>query len=139
MPDIREAVDKIYAMISSGNMTGIEDYVAADMVDHEQMPGISGSGLERLQQFIAMFHSAFSDLKMTTEDVVIDGDRAAIRMSISGRHTGDAMGFPATGKSVNVEGIDILRFANGKCVEHWGISDQVGMMTQLGLIPGPGQ
>src|SRR5581483_2891194 len=108
-----------------------------DLIDHEQMPGITATGVERLRQFVAMMHGAFSDLNVSMGDVIIDGDKAAIRMTISGKHTGDAMGFPATGKNVRVEGIDILRFANGKVVEHWGISDQAGMMMQLGLIPAP--
>jgi predicted ester cyclase len=47
------------------------------------------------------------------------------------------MGIPATNKDFSFEAIDIMRFADGMCIEHWGISDQVGLMTQLGLMPGP--
>jgi steroid delta-isomerase-like uncharacterized protein len=136
MPSIREAVELIYDMMNRNDLSNMDEVVAKDLIDHEEMPGVTGSGSERLAQFVAMFHSAFSDLKMTPLDTIIEGDRAAVRFNVSGKHTGDALGFPATGKSISIEGIDILHFANGKVTEHWGISDQVGLMMQLGMMPG---
>jgi predicted ester cyclase len=54
---------------------------------------------------------------------------------MSGTHKGEFMGAPATGKSFSVESMDIIRFAGGKAVEHWDITDQMGIASQLGLLP----
>ncbi len=48
------------------------------------------------------------------------------------------MGIPPTGKSISVGGIDIIRVAGGQLVEHWGLTDNMAMMQQLGSVPAPG-
>jgi predicted ester cyclase len=68
----------------------------------------------------------------------VDGDKAVARVQFTGTNDGEFMGMPATGRSVSVEAIDIVRFdADGRAVEHWGVLDQLGLMTQLGASPGP--
>ena len=52
-----------------------------------------------------------------------------------GTHQGEFNGIPATGKKVSIEMMDRVRTRDGKAVEHWGCSDDLGMMTQLGVIP----
>jgi len=54
---------------------------------------------------------------------------------MKGTHSGECMGVPATGKQVNVSAIDIFRFADGKLVEHWGVTDAMALMQQFGAIP----
>ena len=39
------------------------------------------------------------------------------------------------GKQIKVEGIDIVRIKDGKAVEHWGVTDTMTMMQQLGVVP----
>jgi predicted ester cyclase len=135
--DIRESTTKIYEIMNSGNFDGLEEVIDANIVDHEEMPGITGSGLEKFRGFTTLMHAAVSDLKITPLDVIVAGDKVVVRGTIAGRHTGDQMGMPATGKSFQIEGIDIMRFEGGKAVEHWGLMDQMGMMAQLGLLPTP--
>ena len=48
------------------------------------------------------------------------------------------MGIPATGKSIRIDEIHIVRIVDGKAVEHWGLSDDMNMMQQLGVAQGPG-
>jgi predicted ester cyclase len=50
-------------------------------------------------------------------------------------HTGDFFGIPPTGKRVSIDGIHILRIADGRVAEHWGNNDDLGLMRQLGVIP----
>lgn len=59
--------------------------------------------------------------------------------TMRGTHRGDFMGLAASGKKIEVKGVDIVRFANGKAVEHWGWNDDYTMMMQLGMLPAPGQ
>jgi predicted ester cyclase len=75
-------------------------------------------------------------MRMDVEDVIASGDKAVARVLITGTHKGPFMGLPATGKTVVVNLIDITRFGDdGLAREHWGVSDQLALMQQLGLIP----
>jgi len=66
----------------------------------------------------------------------VAGDVVWTRNRARGIHTGSVMGNPPTGKAIEVDVIDILRFEDGIAVEHWGIADQLGMMQQVGAMPG---
>lgn len=63
------------------------------------------------------------------------GDRVAIRWSAGGVHAGNLLGVPATGRRVDITGIDIFRVKDGKLAEMWQNWDQLGMMQQIGAIP----
>ncbi|MGH7601513.1 MAG: ester cyclase, partial [bacterium] len=90
-------------------------------------------------QTMGMFRTAFPDLQVTVEDIIAKGDKVWVYTTMRGTNKGEFMGMPATGKKIEVKGIDIVRFVNGKAVEHWGVSDDLTMMQQLGMIPMPGQ
>jgi steroid delta-isomerase-like uncharacterized protein len=137
MPDdLRSATRMIFQMLESGDLSRAEEFIDRGVVDHQEMPGIEGDGIERLRQFTQMFHKAFSDLRFNLEDVLVDGDNVVARGTVSGRHTGEFMGMPATGKSFSIDSIDIMRFQNGRAVEHWGLTDDMSMARQLGMMPG---
>ena len=88
-----------------------------------------------------MYTAAFPDLRMTPEDVLSSGDKVVVRVKATGTHQGDFMGVPATGRSIDVQLIDIVRFGDdGLAHEHWGVFDAMTMMQQLGVVPadGPG-
>jgi steroid delta-isomerase-like uncharacterized protein len=89
------------------------------------------------RQAFQMFHTAFPDLQVTIQDILADGDKVVAREQWTGTHQGEFMGMPATGKQVAFNVIDIVRFAEGKLVEHWAVSDTLALLTQLGAIPEP--
>jgi steroid delta-isomerase-like uncharacterized protein len=131
----RRLMDEV---VNKGNLDIIDELVAADVVEHEELlPGLP-QNREGVKQFFAILRSAFPDIKATIEDVIAEGDRVVARGTMSGTHQGEFMGIPATGKKVSFGAIDILRITNGKFVEHWGLTDSMAMMQQLGVIPGPG-
>jgi steroid delta-isomerase-like uncharacterized protein len=84
-----------------------------------------------------MFRSAFPDLQFTMEDQIADGDKVVHRLTATGTHRGEFMGIPPTDKRVRVTGVNINQFVDGKIVEAWGFMDMMGLMQQLGAIPGP--
>lgn len=85
-----------------------------------------------------MYRAAFPDLRMEPQDVLASGDKVVARARATGTNQGEFMGMPATGKSVDVQLIDIIRFGDdGLAREHWGVFDALGMMQQLGAIPAP--
>ena len=94
-------------------------------------------GLEVVKQWFATFAAAFPDGYTTIEDMVAEGDRVVARTAFNGTHQGEMQGIPVTGKSVSIPSITIFRLDNGKIAEGWLVSDDLGMMQQLGVIPGP--
>lgn len=115
---------------NQGKFNLIDELVGADFVDHEEFPGMP-SGKEGLKAFFKMFRSAFPDLKFTVHDMVARGDKVWARLTISGTQKGEFMDMPASGKKMEVQAFDIVRFKNGKAVEHWGLTDSMMMMQQL--------
>lgn len=120
------------------NLDVIDELMADDMVDHALPPEIP-PGPDGAKAFVGMYVNAFPDVKITIDDLVAEGDKVVTRWTATGRHEGELMGIPATGKQVTVTGIDITRYSGGKIVEHWGEFDQMGMMQQLGVVPAPEQ
>lgn len=122
-------------MLSKGNMDAIDELVTDDVVDHEQgLPG-QPEGKEGVRFFVNTMLEAFSDLRATMGPTVESGDMASAQVTITGRHTGEFMGVPATDKSFEIKSIDIVRFEDGKCAEHWGVTDNMALMQQIGAVP----
>ena len=128
---VRQMVEEIF---NQGNMSRLDEFMAPDFVEHEELP----PGMD-VKQMTMMLRSAFPDFKATIDDLIAEGDKVVIRQTWSGTQKGEFMGVPPTGKSVSFGVIDIIRVAGGKFVEHWGQMDSMGLMQQLGAIPGPGQ
>ncbi len=118
--------------INSGNLDAFEQLVAPNCVDHDpaprQVPGPAG-----YKCFFGDMRTAFPDMHVDFEQLVADGDIVVFAYSLTGTHQGPLMGHQATGKSIKVRGMQISRFDDGKMVERWGSSDELGMLAQLGL------
>jgi len=128
---------RLYELLSAGDIEGFGEHLADDFNEHDETPGFERSKDGVLQLFRS-YRAAFPDLRMTPEDVLASGDKVVARIRATGTHQGDFMGMPATGRSVDVQLIDIIRFGeDGLAQEHWGTFDALGMMQQLGAIPVP--
>jgi steroid delta-isomerase-like uncharacterized protein len=126
---------RFYALISAGDIDGFGAMLADDFIEHEVTPGLAPDK-EGVLAFFRMQRAAFPDLKMDPQDVLVSGDKVIARARITGTHRGELMGMPPTGKSVDVQLIDIIRYGDdGLAHEHWGVVDLMAMMQQLGAIP----
>ena len=123
--------------VNSGNLNALRDIVAPNAVDHDPAPD-QGPGPEGFIKFFAMMRSAFPDLKIAVEHMVADEDNVAFAYTITGTHSNDFLGVPATGHQISARGMQITRFENGKQVERWGSSDELGILQQIGAAPKPG-
>ena len=126
-------------LFNRGNMGIVGEIFAPDFIEREQLPPGIPDGSEGVKVLTTMLRSAFPDFKATIDDIVAEGDKVVIRQTWSGSHQGEFMGIPPTGRSVSFGVIDIIRIADGKCVEHWGQMDSMSLMQQLGAIPAPAQ
>jgi steroid delta-isomerase-like uncharacterized protein len=103
-----------------------------------QIGGSPPMDLAGHKQFARMFYGAFPDLYHTIEDTIAEEDTVAVRFTLHGTHTHDFMDIPATGKSIRVSAIAMLKIVDEKVMVLYGQFDQLGMLQQLGVIPAPG-
>jgi steroid delta-isomerase-like uncharacterized protein len=124
-----------YERISAGDLPGFADLVADDFVEHEELPGIAPTK-EGMLEYFRQLLTAFPDMRMDVEDLLVSGDKAVARVTATATHEGDFMGVPKTGNRIEIGLIDIMRFdAAGLVGEHWGIADMLTLMTQIGAVP----
>jgi predicted ester cyclase len=109
--------------------------VSDDFVDHDPMAGQSPSK-DGVSFFVNTMRKAFPDFKATVmEPALVDGNMEARYVVLTGTHQGELMGVAATGRRVEFSGIDIIRIDDGKVVEHWGATDTMALMQQVGAVP----
>ena len=123
---------------SKGNLSVLDRLIAPNMQEHEKGVDESG-GVQGLKNTIQMFRSAFPDLKFSIQDVYEIGDIVVGRLRCTGTQKGPLGDISPTNKKADVEAIDICRMSNGQITEHWGITDRMTMMEQLGVIQQPQQ
>lgn len=134
MSQVEEVLHGIYEAVNTGNLALLDKYVAPGYVEHSD----GFQGVEPFKQQITAFRTAFPDLRVTIEDLLLaDGGRFASRTTATGTHTGDLMGMPPTGTHISVEAVDIGRVADGQAYERWGGLNMYSLLTQLGAIPAP--
>ncbi len=80
---------------------------------------------------------AFPDLTVSVEDIIVEDNKAASRVRFSGTQRGEFLGIPPTDKKIDVQVIDIMAYRDGKATDHWGVTDQMAMMVQLGVVEEP--
>ena len=120
--------------LNAKDMAAMESLIADDFVDNDAMPGMA-PGRQGMIDMMGMFVGAFPDLNVVVEHWVAEGDLVVGVMTTKGTQTGEFMGMPASGKKFSVREMHMVRVANGKMAEHWGLSNEMSMMQQLGLMP----
>lgn len=128
-----EAQQKFGEAINTGNFSLFNEVVAPNAIDNDSAPG-QLTGPEGYVQFFTKMRNAFPDFKVEVDHMVTDDNNVAFAYTATGTHQGDFQGIPATGKTIKIRGMQISRFENGKMVERWGSSDELGILKQLGQI-----
>ena len=126
----REFIDGM----NSRDIGFIDRVVAPDFLDHNKPPG-QAEGVQGMKDAMATFFQGFPDLKLTVNQLVAEGDIVAACMTTEGTQTGVFMGIPASDKKISITEMHMVRVADGKVVEHWGLADAMTMMQQLGVMP----
>jgi steroid delta-isomerase-like uncharacterized protein len=129
----KKIVQRYQEIYNSNDLDRLEEVVSEDVLTPKIMPGIP-TGIEGAKAAHRIMLTGFPDYQTIIDDLVAEGDKVAVRITMSGKNTGSFMGFPATGKYVSFTGMYIARIANGKIVEHWGEEDGVGLLQQLGIL-----
>jgi steroid delta-isomerase-like uncharacterized protein len=130
----KNIVRRYQEIYNSNNLDNLLEVVSEDLLTPKIMAGVP-HGVEGAKAAHQIMLAGFPDYQTVIDDLIAEGDKVATRITMTGTHTGDFMGIPATGKSVSFTGIYIARIAKGKIVEHWGEEDSVSLLQQLGVMP----
>jgi predicted ester cyclase len=120
---------------NQGKLEVLDELIAPNYINHSPKAPNPKPGPEGLKPIVAALRKGMPDVKYTIQDMVVSSDKVAVRLIITGTHTGDLFGIAPTGKKVAFNQFQIERIENGKIVEHWRQTDDLGMMKQLGLLP----
>lgn len=128
------ATKRFGEIVNAGEFDAFAEVVSDGCIDHDPAPE-QRSGPEGYRTFFTGLRTAFPDMEVEPQTMVSEGDKVAFAYTLTGTHQGDFHGVSATGKSIEVRGMQIGRFDNGKMVERWGSSDELGILKQLGAAP----
>jgi steroid delta-isomerase-like uncharacterized protein len=127
---VRRFIEQVF---EHGDMAAVDELVAEDFVPHTYPGTTDREGLKRAMERVS---TGITDAKFTIEDVIAEGDRVAVRLTSGATQNGEFMGMPPSDKRYEIEEIHIFRVRDGRITEHWHQFDQLGMMRQLGAMPG---
>lgn len=122
-------------VINQNRMDRADDLVLENFVDLDPLPG-QRQGREGLKEVLGMMRAAFPDMHWVAEEMVAEGDTVVTRFTWTGTHRGEFLGVPPTGRSVVVKGVVMDQLADGKMSKSRILMDSLGMMQQLGAVPG---
>jgi steroid delta-isomerase-like uncharacterized protein len=131
------ALGKFAEAVNTGRFELFDEVVAPSSVDHDPAAG-QVNGPQGYKALFKEMRTAFPDMKVDLETMVADDDSIAFAYTMTGTQKGTLMRLPATGRKVKIRGMQISRFKDGKMVERWGSSDELGMLKQLGAVLSPG-
>lgn len=122
-------------LFTGGDLTAVDRYLDPAMVDHDPAPG-AATGAEGFRERGAMMRAGCPDWHSERLHMVAEGDLVAEHFLASGTHHGELFGVAATGRTLTLAGINLFRVRDGRIVERWGRLDELGLLRQLGLVPG---
>jgi steroid delta-isomerase-like uncharacterized protein len=120
---------------NQGKVETVYRFMTAESVIHHADE--SGKDIRGPEEFLVFFHrlrGAFPDQRVTVDEVIGSGDKMACRITVTATHTGDHLGFAATGRTIRIPGMSVAHLRDGKLVEAWNMWDVFAMMQQLGIL-----
>ena len=131
----KELVRRLYEEgFDRGNLDVVDELVSGDVVTHNPIILDAPEGRDSVRGGIEMIRKAFSDLEVELHDLVAEGDRVAVFLTMTGTNTGDYRRGGATGERGSIRAFFIWRIADGRLAESWGVADRFAFLQQLGVI-----
>ena len=130
----KAAARAVFEIWSTGELDGLDELVAADVVHHDPYDPHGAAGLDGMKRTIELNRAAFPDMRLEVEDQVAEGDKVVTRWRGEMTHLGELGGVAPSGNHVTITGITIDRFQEGKIVEAWRSMDTLGLMRGIGAL-----
>jgi predicted ester cyclase len=120
-------------LFEKGNLDAADELIHPNFVNHEAPPD-NPQGPEGLKETVSWLRGLWGSMRAEIEDEICEGDKVVARLTMHGRHVGEFLGRPPTGKEFAAEHIHIWRMEDGRVIEHWSVRDDLGQALQLGLL-----
>ena len=130
---VRRAVKEIW---NDGNYDDLDEFITRDFTIHFADPDEQIRGIEGVKQFYTELRQAFPDIHFTIDSQIAEADKVVTQWTARGTHKGIFRGIQPTGRKFSLSSIDIDRLVDGKVVECWPSMDELGLLRQLGVVPG---
>ncbi|MSP75576.1 MAG: hypothetical protein EXR12_05520 [Rhodospirillaceae bacterium] len=132
--EARTLIERLHKIWSEGDLDSIPQVYAVDFVAH--MPKGWGrtpsrNGHDGIRRAIEMLRTGFPDWREHIEDLVIDGDKVAVRYFSTGTHLGTFGERAPTGRLLTVDELSIFRIENGRVAEQWCLNDDLAFGKQM--------
>ncbi|UPK67619.1 ester cyclase [Chitinophaga filiformis] len=118
------------ACIEQNDTIALDDLVSDEVINHATPQGLP-NGKDSFHHFLNALHTGLSDIKVTVLRQIAENDLVVTHKVISGIHSGNLFGLPATGNQMSIEAIEIIRLQNGRYVEHWVQSNMAKVLGNL--------
>jgi steroid delta-isomerase-like uncharacterized protein len=133
--DLKEVTRRTWEeILPSGDAEALATVIDPDCVNHDTPPGVP-QGFEGVRQTMLMLRRAFADQRYEVHRLIGEGETVVIECTLHGRHIGEFMGIPPTGRDVALRSVHIIRYRDGREVETWALQDRLGLLQQLGAVP----
>jgi predicted ester cyclase len=131
MLEANKALVRRYYQEAMGDLSGIDEVVSADFVDHHFPPGLP-AGPEGVRQFFTnVLGSVFSEMQIEIDYLLADGDKVDCHFALLAKHTGEFAGIPPKGNAIRCPAISTFRVEEGKLAEGWEIFDSGDLLAQM--------
>ena len=134
MPDAHDVIRRLVEDVYGERKVELVDELAHEDYYETPMPEGFSPDREGLKSVVQALHAALSDVEAQVERVLVDDGQVAWRWRMTGRHTGEFMGIPATGNPIETTGNDVAVLREGKLETRWCEQDQLSLMIQIGAI-----
>ena len=112
-----------------------DEVIAEGSVNYDTGTTPQPFGPGEMKDTVKMVTAGFPDNRHEVEEIIAEGNTVAARVTLTGTHEGEFLGVPPTGKKIEVTEIHIYKLEDGKAVEHRVGRDDLGALSQLGVIP----
>jgi steroid delta-isomerase-like uncharacterized protein len=130
-----QIVERFEVAFAANDVTTIDELCIPDLVDHNPLPD-QKPGLLGLKDTISFYKEIFPDSQVDLQHIIAEGDLVATHWTVTGTHQGEFFGVPATGRQITAEGMNLYRLDGGRITDVWTQFDGLGVMEQLGALPG---
>jgi steroid delta-isomerase-like uncharacterized protein len=135
MSDHATTIAIAVGLLNAGDVDGYVTTLYAPEAVFHGFPPAFAPDREGIAEFFRALRVGMPDTNIAAEDLITEADRVAVRFTLTGTHTGELLGVPASGEHIDAEGITILRFSGDRVVERWNRLDEVAFLTQIGAMP----
>jgi steroid delta-isomerase-like uncharacterized protein len=130
-------MDPYLEIWNDGNLDLVDELYAPDFVWHVVDIGEDVVGTAAFKEMVTSFRTAFPDIQVTFDEVLVAGDKTVLRWTMTGTNTGPLQDLPPSGQPVQLHGVAISHAVEGKTAEVWQHYNQLSMFQQMGYTLAP--